>query len=128
MSQLKMTTTISIENKTNERTKQPYGTKYAGTFNVRRASLQDRNLADVRKAAILNTYGNVNADLIGDWTKTSIYVWCLISIVTTDPLPEWFDLSKVYDETDEDAIMAVWEEFGAFAATFRPKDDSQAGV
>lgn len=118
---------FSIESKTNSNTKQPFGSKYGGVFKLRRPSIQDRNMADIKKAAILSAYGTADPALLGDWTKTSTYIYALVSTIATEQLPEWFDLTKLFDENDEEAIMAVWEEVGKFLDSFRPKTDSGAG-
>lgn len=111
--------TFSIENEINPNTKQPFGNKYAGTFTIRRPSLADKNTADIKKAAMLAAYGTVNPAMLSEWTKSSTYIFSLVTTIATDKLPEWFDLGKVFDESDEDAFMAVWAEVGKFQDTFR---------
>jgi len=116
---------FSIETKICPTTKQPYGQKYSGTFTVRRPSIHNRNAADIKKAALLNIYGSAAADAIGDWTKTTTHIMCMMNEIATAPMPEWFDLRKMYDEIDEDAIMSVWEEVGVFLDSFRTQTSSE---
>ena len=124
---MQLTTSFSIENLINPETQQPFGAKYAGTFNLRRQSLQDRNVADIRKAAILNAYGTTNFNALGEWTLTSTSIYCTVCSIATEKLPDWFDYSKIYDESDEAAVLAVWEEVQKFLKSFRPDKGGDAG-
>jgi hypothetical protein len=94
-----------------DRTKgQPFGDDYKGSFTVRRPSLLDKQTIAIRKSAMLSMYGPANPELIKDSIMLTIHTFAFIMTVTTEALPEWFDPNKLYSDTDECAVLAVWEE------------------
>ena len=118
---LAMTKEFSIENVVCHTTQKPFGAKYAGKFSIRRPSLLDKRTIALRDAATMSEFGPTNPDLVGNGAKLLSYAVTFVEVVATAPTPEWFDMSKMYDDEDEDAILAVWQEVQAFLATFRSK-------
>ena len=109
---------FSIENLTNPETKQPFGPKYAGAFNIRRATLFDRELSERKEVAERNAFGFVPASEISPNLSFSSEIFCTIGTIATEELPPWFDRSKLYEE-DEPAVVAVWNEVQKFLDSFR---------
>jgi len=88
----------------------PFGEKYSGSFTVRRPNLADKQLIATKKAAVLSTHGYVNPELISQSLQLTIYIFAFMTTVSTTSLPDWFNPEKMYTETDEYAVFAVWEE------------------
>jgi hypothetical protein len=114
--------TFSIENVINEETGQPFGSKYAGAFTIRRPSFADQKAIELKNAASMAAYGNVPSDMIGDGTKLLSYVVIFVQTIAVGPLPQWFDLDQMFDDCDELAVYAVWEEVQRFRESFRPNN------
>lgn len=108
-------------------TKKPFGDKYAGTFAIRRPTLDDKRLISLRDAAKMSEEGAVNPELIGNGVRLLSYIFTYCGQVSTADLPRWFNPAKMYDE-DEDAVLAVWGEVQAWLATFRPQAAGDDGV
>ena len=119
---------FSIQNTLDPETKLPFGEKYAGQFTVRRPSAHDKKMIALKDAASMSVYGAVDIRLIGEGTKLLSYIDAFIKHQAVGDLPEWFGMDQVYDDTDENAVLAVWEEVQAFLATFRlPKNPGNGG-
>jgi hypothetical protein len=117
------THTFSVENKINSLTNQPFGSKYGGNFTVRRPSLMDDTMIALRIAAERNAFGLVNADQVpAGYALAARTVHTVHQLSETD-VPAWFDRDKLFDENDQQALVAVWLEVGGFLDTFRPKSD-----
>lgn len=116
------TTEISIENATNPITKAPFGSKYAGKFAIMRPSIKDKLTISLKDAAAMSAYGISNPEqMLSEGIKLLSYIVNFVETTATAPVPEWFDLTKMYEEEDEEAILAVWNEIQAFLDTFRVK-------
>lgn len=124
---LAMTKEFSIENTICHTTQKPFGSKYAGKFSIRRPSLLDKRTIALRDAATMSEFGPTNPELVGNGAKLLSYAVTFVEVTATAPTPDWFDMSKMYDDEDEDAILAVWQEVQAFLATFRPKATGSNG-
>lgn len=120
-------TSFSIENEICPSTGEIYGKKYAGTFSVRRASIQDRINADLRNAAILSAVGDVNPNMIAGSTRLNSYIFAFVQTVAEQPLPEWFDMDTMFEDSDSDAVLTVWGKVGEFLDSFRSQNDSNPG-
>lgn len=118
---LAMTKEFNIEHITCATTGKPFGSKYAGAFSIRRPSLLDKRTIAMRDAATISEFGTVNPELLGEGLKLLSYIVTFVEVTAIAALPEWFDLSKMYEDEDEDAILAVWQEVQTFLASFRPK-------
>lgn len=115
------TTTFSIASKINSSTGKSFGEKYSGTFSVRRPSLLDKKNIAVKDAASMSFAGEIAAGTIGDGVAMINYIFAYITTVATSPLPEWFNMATMYEQEDEEAVLAVWSEVATWLATFRPK-------
>ena len=113
-------TSFSIETKINSHTQLPFGSKYAGTFVIRRPSIGDKRTIALKDAAQNNAFGRVDADQIGEGLRLLSYIVVFVPHVTDGKVPAWFDLANLFDETDENAVLAVWQEVQTFLDTFRP--------
>jgi len=111
---------FSIENKLIPESDQPFGPDYHGQFTVRRPTLADKKAIGLKDAASMSIYGPVNPEMLGEGMKLLSYICIYVAHIAEEPLPAWFSMDKMYSDTDEDAIMAVWAEVRAFLATFRP--------
>jgi hypothetical protein len=111
---------FSIENTINSHTQLPFGSKYAGTFAVRRPSIGDKRAIALKDAAQNNAFGRVDADQIGEGLRLLSYIVVFVTHVADGKVPGWFDLNALFDETDENAVLAVWQEVQTFLDTFRP--------
>jgi hypothetical protein len=120
-------TAFSIENKINPETGKPFGSRYAGTFSIRRPTLADKTTIATRTAAQLAPAGE-GVGLLTDELLNQNFTFAQLQTIATEKLPEWFDRDKMYDESDEAAINAVSEEVGKFLDTFRPGNNSGAGA
>lgn len=116
--------TFSIVQKTNSRTGKPFGEKYAGEFIVRRPSLGDKQRIELREAAALSSFGPVDAALIAPGTQLIIYLFAAINTIG-ESVPKWFDKESLYDEDDELAAIAAWDEVASWLATFRLSQDPE---
>ena len=114
---------FSIENATNPNTNSPFGSKYTGTFNIRRPSIGDKHSITIKKAATLSAYGFANLDMIPVGIQLNVYIFCFVATISKD-LPPWFDPDKLYDENDQAAIETVWQEVSRWLDTFRPDADT----
>lgn len=121
--QSKMTTTFSITDKINPVTNEPFGEAYAGTFSIRRPSLLDKKNIAVKDAASLSFAGNIPDGMISNGITLVSYIFAFVSTVAESPLPEWFDMGKMYDDSDEEAVIGVWTEVVKFLESFRQKKD-----
>ena len=121
------THSFSIENVVNPVTGQPFGQKYAGLFAIRRPSLADKKAVALRDAASMNAYGEVNPGQISDGLALLSYIITFMSVVKTEDLPAWFDMNKLFDDDDENAVLAVWDEVKKYLDSFRRKDGGEGG-
>lgn len=121
------TTSFSIESKINSKTGDPFGQKYAGIFKVRRPSIGDKKAIALKDAAAMNVYGRVDADQVSEGLKLISYIETFVCHVALDKTPEWFDSAKLFDDSDELAMLAVWEEVQTFLDSFRPEKSGGAG-
>jgi hypothetical protein len=122
-----MTKEFNIEHLVCATTGKPFGSKYAGAFLIRRPSLLDKRTIAMRDAATISEFGTVNPELLSEGLKLLSYIVTFVEVTATATLPEWFDLSKMYDDDDEDAILAVWQEVQTFLMSFRSKADGDDG-
>lgn len=122
------TTEFNIENNLCPSTGKPFGSKYAGKFCVRRPSLQDKRTIALRDAVTMSECGAVNPELLGEGMKLLSYIVTFVETTATTELPEWFDMGKMYEDEDEDAILAVWHEVQKFLNSFRPKAAGNDGI
>ena len=113
-------TSFSIEAKINNKTGTLYGAKYAGTFAVRRPSIGDKRAIALKDAAQRNAFGRVDADQISEGLSLLTYITIFVVHVADNKVPAWFNLDSIFDETDESAVLAVWQEVQTFLDTFRP--------
>lgn len=121
------THTFNLGNTINAATGEPFGKKCDGTFTIRRPSLLDKNNIALRSAVMMSTFGSVDPNMLPDTTKLTIYAFSYVEVLAEGEVPEWFDRAKMYDESDENAVIAVWGEVAAFLASFRPKADGKTG-
>lgn len=117
---MKYDTTFSIENDINPETQQPFGPKYAGTFSIRRPSLQDKTRTSIKVAASLSASGIVDINFVSGGVLAALYLFAQVEQISTDTVPVWFDMNKVYDD-DEPAIQAVSNEVSSFINSFKSK-------
>lgn len=115
-------TEFSIEDVTSPITKAPFGSKYAGIFAIKRPSIKDKLAISLKDAAAISAYGISNPDqMLSEGVKLLSYIVTFVEVTANAPVPAWFDLSKMYEDEDEEAILAVWNEIQAFLDTFRVK-------
>ena len=119
--------TFSIETKINPVTRQPYGPKYAGTFEVRRPSIADKYNAAAMEAASRNAFGFVPDGGVSGNIADTIYIMSFVKATANKELPAWFNPALLFDESDEAAVGAVWSEVQAHLKTFRPAESVAAG-
>ncbi len=120
-------TEFSIENVTNPITKAPFGSKYAGKFAIKRPSIKDKLAISLQDAAEMSAYGISNPyQMLSEGIKLLSYIVKFVEVTAATPVPEWFDLTKMYEDDDEEAILAVWNEIQAFLDTFRVKQPATA--
>lgn len=124
---LKTTTVISIENKIQESTGKPFGSKYSGTFTIRRPSLLDKRTIAIKNAASLAAHGDVPQEALSDGINLIGYIFTFMETVAEAPMPKWFDMAEMFDPEDEEALLAVWTEVGTWLDSFRAKRDSATG-
>jgi hypothetical protein len=124
---MQLNTTFSITATINPETKEHFGAKYAGTFSIRRPTLQDKTNIALRCAAEMSVAGGVGLDLVTDEILNANYVFSQMEVIKTSALPEWFDKSKIYEE-DEPAVKAVSKAVSDFLDTFRSQNNSGAGT
>lgn len=120
-------TTFSIENNVNPETSQPFGTKYGGMFSIRRPSLADKRNIALKDAASMNAYGQISPDQISSGLSLINYIFSFMSVVSTEEPPAWFSMDKIFDDTDESAVLAVWDEVKKYLDSFRRKDGGDGG-
>lgn len=118
---ISLITEFNIESALCPTTGKPFGSKYAGSFSIRRPSLLDKRTIALRDAVTMSEFGAVNPELIGEGLKLLSYIVTFVETTSTVPLPKWFDLAEMHEDEDEDAILAVWQEVQTFLASFRPK-------
>lgn len=118
---------FNIAQTINKATGQPFGPKYDGSFYIRRPTIGDKKAIALKDAAAMNAYGPINPDHVQEGIRLLAYVETFVTHLAEKELPPWFSLSKLYDETDERAILAVWAEVTAFLDGFRPKEPRQDG-
>jgi hypothetical protein len=124
---LRNTHCFSIENLINPETGEPFGPKFTGIFNIRRASLRDREMAEQKEAAERNAFGVVPAGQVPPELAYSAHIFHYTDTIATEELPPWFDRAKIYDE-DEPAIVAVWNEVQKFQDSFRRPASGTVGT
>lgn len=114
---------FTIEHTINKATELPFGTKYAGDFTVRRPTLSDKREIALRDTARISLGGAVNpAHLAVDVVNIN-FVFANMDVIG-EQKPEWFDIGKLYEGEDEQAVIAVWQEVERWLATFRPQGNS----
>lgn len=118
-------TTISIENQINPVTKLPFGSKYAGSITIRRASLLDKTIIAQKDAAERNRFGVVNSSQLPPGLELAAYIDHYVTTVAIGDLPSWFDRSLIFDDSDEAAFGMVWDEVQKFVDSFRAVTDNQ---
>ena len=111
--------TFSIETKINPITNQPFGSKYSGNFTIRQASMMDRQLVASRVAAEINMFGLVDESQMPPGLVKGSRICHTVGQLSTEPAPDWFDRSKMFDENDEAALLAVEKEVVDFSNSFR---------
>ena len=122
------THSFSIENTIDPGTGQPFGAHYAGQFTLRRPSLGDKQKIHVKKAAIMSAFGYIADEyLIHPGTRLTIHIYAYVTITATEELPAWFNPEKMFEDSDERAMLAVSEEVNRWLDTFRPKRDTPPG-
>lgn len=114
------TTTFSIEDQINPETNEPFGSKYAGTFSIRRPSLQDKINTALRGAASLSAAGVIDIRLVSEGVLAASHLFSQIKEISTAPVPDWFDMDKIYDD-GEPAVQAVYNRVEDFLDSFRDK-------
>lgn len=125
---IKQKHSFSIENKVNPNTGKAFGAVYAGTFPIQfPLSIGDKLAIACKNSAYLNTYGQINPDLISPTLKLMAYCVAFVSTIATAKLPEWFNLDALSDDNDEAAVFAVWQEVGGNIGSFRPGNDPTTG-
>lgn len=127
---MQLTHEFSIQTTLRADTKQPYGPKYAGTFSIRRPSIQDKYNAAAKNASLRCAFGHVPEGAISEGLETIVYMICFVEAIATKQLPDWFKAELIFDESDEAAVGAVWAEVQTFLKTFRhqePVGNSGAG-
>jgi len=111
--------TFSIEQTINPVTGEPFGQKYGGSFQVRRPSIADRRNIALKEAAIRNTFGTVNPGQVTPGLDFVTYIEIYVNTVSEQQPPAWFNLATMFDESDEAAMGAVWDEVQKFVDSFR---------
>ena len=114
------THSFSVSSLLNPNTDLPFGSKYDGTFTVRLASIRDKTFIAQKEAAERNAFGNAPVEQIPTGLELARYIYFFITTVATEKVPEWFDRDKIFDEDDEAAMLAVWQEVQTFQNSFRP--------
>ena len=120
---MQLVTSFSIESIINPTTKKPFGTKYTGSFSIRRPNLKDKTAITLRYVAGLATAGGTGIHLVIDPLLDANYLFCQLEVIKEAPLPEWFAMDKIYEE-DEPAIDAVRDEVQKFLDSFRVQNGS----
>lgn len=115
--------TFNICNRISSITGKEFGEKYGGSFVLRRPSLLDKKNIALRDAVSMSSAGEVDITLVGQGTRLISYIFSFVETVAEHPLPEWFNMATLYDEEDEEAVLAVWEETSLMLDTFRPQTD-----
>lgn len=110
---------FSIENQLNPLTNQPFGSKYSGTFNIRRASIRDKARAGYKAAAERNAFGVVGQGEIAEDLEAATYMFYYVETLASEDLPAWFKLDNLFDANDESALFKVWQEVQTFQNMFR---------
>ena len=122
---LPQTHSFSVENNINPNGGIPFGAKYRGTFTIRRQSLFDKTMISQKDAAERNAFGPVSSGQIPPGIEISSYVFHAVTTLAVGAVPEWFDRSQIFDESDEAAFFAVWKEVRSFQDSFRPATDGR---
>lgn len=117
---------FSIAQKTNPLTGRPFGDKYDGAFTVRRPSIGDKLRIELKDAAALHSFGAVNPNQLAEGTRMIGYAFATLAVIGEEK-PEWFDMERLHDESDEMAVLAVLGEVTAWIASFRGSSDSTKG-
>jgi hypothetical protein len=120
------TTTFSIEDQINPETGKPFGSKYAGTFSIRRPTIADKTNIALKCAATLAAAGGNGLDIISNELMDMNFLFSQLLVIKTGTLPEWFDREALFDE-DESAIQAVAREVRGFIDSFRTQNSGGAG-
>lgn len=109
---------FSIAQKINSVTGQPFGDHYCGTFTIRRPSIGDKKRIEIKDAASMAEFGRVNPDSLTDGMKLLSWAFSTMAIIGEE-VPKWFDIDKLFEPSDEVAVLSVWEEVADWFATFR---------
>jgi hypothetical protein len=110
--------TFSIENETNPETDAIYGSKYTGTFSVRRPSLRDKINIQTAKTRILTEQGNVAQECIDGNTRMLAYIFAFVATCKEADIPTWFNLDELVTVDDENAAFQVLSEVSTWLSTF----------
>lgn len=121
---LKHSFDISLQK--NEKTGEQFGARYGGEFVVRRPTLADKRDIALRDQAALNIYGPVDIINMDRTVVNMNYIFAHLDVIG-EKKPEWFSMDKLYDENDEAAVYAVWQEVSRWLETFRPGNDTGTG-
>ncbi|KAA0888768.1 hypothetical protein [Oryzomonas rubra] len=124
---IQLKTSFNIENAICPTTGKPFGSKYAGTFTIRRPSLLDKKNISVKNAASMSAAGTIAAGTMDKIALLISYIFSFVTTVNEEELPAWFNMADLYDGEDEDAVFAVWDEVQNYLNSFRPKDNSGNG-
>lgn len=117
---------FSIDHMENPDTGLPFGSRYAGEFSVRRPTLSDKREIALRDAARISLGGAVNPLHLAVDVVNVNYIFANMDVIG-ETKPDWFDIGKLYEGEDEQAVHAVWREVERWLATFRPKGDTPNG-
>lgn len=117
---------FSIEHTENPETGRPFGTRYAGEFTVRRPTLADKREIALRDTARISLGGAVNPAHLAVDVVNANFIFANLDVIGEEK-PEWFDIGKLYEGEDEQAVHAVWREVERWLSTFRPKANPEDG-
>lgn len=123
--------TFTISDKMDPATEKPFGEKYAGTFRLHRPSIGEKRDIAALQAKFLD--GAVN---VADWWDSVTYLVALLWVASEKedgkPLvPKWATptgLYELYEDADERALMAAWQEVRDFLQSFRSEAGAPAGA
>lgn len=113
-----------LADKTDPKTGQPFGDRYAGSFVFHRPSLGEQGRIATLAASTMNQFG-AGGDRAGDFWSIVYSAFAFLKIAG-EATPPWWDLDRMADEEDERAILAVWEEVNRWLRSFRSSGDSAA--
>lgn len=122
-----MEKSFSIEDKICNTTGELFGIAYKGMFSIKRASMLDKKNIAVKDAASMSFAGPIAPGTLSDSTAMTNYIFCYVTTVATEKLPEWFNMEKMFEPEDEDAVLAVWSEVCKFIDSFRRENSGGNG-